>query len=196
LGEWIPPCLSVSVAENIRNTQYSQNGCDAVGIRHPDTAKMARAVHPHRDVWVRCPSPSLSLPPVSSSWAPPRSFLTFSGLIGIAYDGSATRDSRARHDGHLRPGFFLQTCGYRHFTYLRAHQIIFATILERMIFHEIPTPLSQCGILIIMSSAIYVAVSRVFVYLSIMLDELHGRPFFKFFSFYILVGFLTAAVHS
>jgi drug/metabolite transporter (DMT)-like permease len=139
---------------------------------------------------------SVSLfPPVPSSWTPPLFFLTFSGLIGIAYDGSATRDSRAWHDGHLRPGFILQTRGYIHFTYLRAHQIIFATILERMIFHEIPTPLSLCGILIIMSSAIYVAVSRVFVYLSIMLDELHGRPFFKF-SFYILVGFLTAAVHS
>jgi len=38
-------------------------------------------------------------------------------------------------------------------------QIVFATILERIFFHAVPTTLSVIGTLLIISSALYVAVS-------------------------------------
>ena len=44
----------------------------------------------------------------------------------------------------------------------RTSQIIFATMFERIYFHTTPPPLSIVGTVIIMTSAIYVAVRSLF----------------------------------
>ena len=86
----------------------------------------------------------------------------FSSCGGASDDGPTTRDRWKRNLGSLHPSTasllrrsfdntdLVLTCG----------QIVFATILERIFFHSVPTALSVIGTLLIISSAIYVVVNK------------------------------------
>jgi drug/metabolite transporter (DMT)-like permease len=85
-----------------------------------------------------------------------------SSCAGAADDGPTTRDRWKRNHGSLHPSIvsllrrsfdntdLVLTCG----------QIVFATILERIFFHSVPTALSVIGTLLIMGSAIFVVVNK------------------------------------
>lgn len=72
--------------------------------------------------------------------------------------GFAARDSQSRSDGDLCSGMCSSTNIYATISLNVTSKIIFATILERIFFHTIPSVLSIMGTLIIMGSAVYVAV--------------------------------------
>jgi hypothetical protein len=74
--------------------------------------------------------------------------------------GTATRDSRASIFSYLPSSMIQVTLLVCMLIALLHSQIIFATILERMFFHYTPSILSVIGSLVILTSAIYVAVSR------------------------------------
>jgi hypothetical protein len=85
-----------------------------------------------------------------------------SSCAGAADDGPTARDRWKRNHGSLHPSIvsllrrlfdntdLVLTCG----------QIVFATILERIFFHSVPTALSVIGTLLIMGSAIFVVVNK------------------------------------
>jgi hypothetical protein len=73
--------------------------------------------------------------------------------------GTATGDSRTGIFGYLPPSTIQATLSVCMLIAMLHSQIIFVTILERMFFHYAPSIPSVIGSLIILTSAIYVAVS-------------------------------------
>lgn len=76
-------------------------------------------------------------------------------------NGTSTRDGGAWNYGCVYPGepYGLDIPDVSFVTFSILCQIVFATILDRIFFHTIPSVLSVTGTLIIIASALYVAVS-------------------------------------
>ena len=80
---------------------------------------------------------------------------------GTSDDGPTTRDRWKRNHGSLHPGIVSLLKRSFDITHLvpPCDQVVFATILEWIFFHTIPTSLSVIGTLLIIGSAIYVVVN-------------------------------------
>ena len=85
----------------------------------------------------------------------------FLSYAGTSDDGPTTRDRWKRDHGNLHSGIVSLLRRSVVITYLvhPCGQVIFATILEWIFFHTIPTSLSVIGTLLIIGSAIYVVVN-------------------------------------
>lgn len=81
--------------------------------------------------------------------------------IGLAWHGVTARSGCSWNYGCVHAGMPLVDSRTNFFELMR-HQIIFASICERIFFDSKPSRLSILGTMIILSSALYVAVSLVF----------------------------------
>ena len=85
----------------------------------------------------------------------------FLSCAGASDDGLTTRDRWKGNLSSLHPGIVNLLRRLFDLAYLvpLCGQVVFATILERIFFHTIPTTLSVIGTLLIIGSAIYVVVN-------------------------------------
>lgn len=100
--------------------------------------------------------------------------LTYFHVAGIFGDGSATRNGWTGVDGGIYSSmYFSQLLFNRCCNNTFLSQVIFAVILEQIFFKPVPSILSLIGTLIIMSSALYVAVS-IFPIIQLILTTHNG----------------------